>query len=55
MPPSNQHTQVARDLLAAVASSLNRAGLFGSPASFTALNRACRYGATIAAKVAASL
>src|SRR5262249_43006364 len=37
-----------------VASSLN-AGLFGSPASFTADNRACRYGATNAASAAACL
>jgi Cu/Ag efflux protein CusF len=29
--------------------------LFGSPASFTALNRACRYGATSAARAAACL
>ena len=35
--------------LVGVASSLNRAGLFGSPASFTALKRACRYGAIFSA------
>ena len=35
------------------ASSAIRAGLFGSPASFTALSRACRYGASNAAKFAA--
>jgi hypothetical protein len=33
----------------AVASSLKRTGLFGSPASFTADNRGCRYGATFSA------
>ena len=38
----------------ALAPSLNGAELLGSPASFTALSRACRYGATSAAKCAAN-